>query len=90
MSRFCKIDRKAGFRLLRHYKEEDISLFDFKQSGKIKTDYSNSIIDTTNFNENTIDFVYNAKFDWLDFRANTHLSSLENSLPKYAVLISLQ
>ena len=61
-------------------KEEDISLFDFKQSGKIKTDYSNSIIDTANFNENTIDFVYNAKFDWLDFRANTHLSSLENSL----------
>ena len=60
--------------------KEDVSFFNFKQSGKIKTDYSNSIIDTTSFSENTIDFIYNAKFDWLDFRANTHISSLENSL----------
>ena len=60
--------------------EEDISFFNFKQSGKIKTDYSSSTIDTTSFGENTVDFIYNAKFDWLDFRANTHISSLENSL----------
>ena len=60
--------------------KEDISFFNFKQSGKVKTDYSSSTIDTTSFSENTIDFIYNAKFDWLDFRANTHISSLENSL----------
>jgi hypothetical protein len=60
-------------------KEEDISLLSLRQSGKLKTDYSSSFIDTTEFKENTIDFIYNAKFDWLDFRLNTHLSSLDNS-----------
>jgi len=60
--------------------EEDISIFDVKQSGKFKTDYSNSIVDTTQIAETTADFIYNAKFDWLDFKANFHLSSLENNL----------
>ena len=61
-------------------REEDISFFNFKQSGKFKTDYSSSIVDTTSFKENTIDFIYNAKFDWLDLRLNSHISSLENVL----------
>ena len=58
--------------------QEQISLLNFKQSGKIKTDYSNSFVDTTNFSENTLDLIYNAKFDWLDLRTNIHLSSLES------------
>tara|TARA_B100002051_G_C16736733_1_gene641686 strand:- start:67 stop:3204 length:3138 start_codon:yes stop_codon:yes gene_type:complete len=61
-------------------RDEDISFFNFKQSGKVKTDYSSSIVDTTSFSENTIDFIYNAKFDWLDLRLNSHISSLENAL----------
>ncbi|MAX09936.1 MAG: hypothetical protein CMG13_03610 [Candidatus Marinimicrobia bacterium] len=59
-------------------KEEDVSLFAFKQSGKVKTDYASSIVDTVNFKESTVDLIYNGKFDWLDFRTNIHLSSLED------------
>ena len=61
-------------------KEEDVSLFTFKQSGKIKTDYSTSVVDDVSFEEGTADFIYSGKFDWLDFRANIHLSSLENPM----------
>ena len=60
--------------------EDEISIFDLKQSGKFKTNYSNSIVDTTRLAETTADFIYNAKFDWLDFKTNFHLSSLENNL----------
>ena len=60
--------------------EDEISIFDLKQSGKFKTNYSNSLIDTIQLAETTADFVYNAKFDWLEFKANFHLSSLENNL----------
>ena len=60
--------------------EDEISIFDLKQSGKFKTNYSNSIIDTTRLAETTTDFIYNAKFDWLELKANFHLSSLENNL----------
>ena len=56
--------------------EDEISIFDLKQSGKFKTNYSNSIVDTTQLAETTADFVYNAKFDWLEFKANFHMSSL--------------
>lgn len=59
-------------------RQEDVSLFAFKQSGKIKTDYATSAVDTVEFKESTADLIYNGKFDWLDFRANIHLSSLEN------------
>ena len=31
--------------------QEDISIFDVKQSGKFKTDYSNSIVDTSQISE---------------------------------------
>ena len=73
-------------------KEEQVSFLNFKQSGKVKTDYSNSLVDTTTFNEKTLDFIYNAKFDWLDLRANAHLSSLENSLeqPKNRFYVDLR
>ena len=54
--------------------EDEISIFDLKQSGKFKTNYSNSIVDTTRLAETTTDFIYNAKFDWLEFKANFHLN----------------
>ena len=44
-------------------KQEDVSLFAFKQSGKIKTDYASSVVDTVNFKEST---------------AEARISSLEN------------
>ncbi|MAV64210.1 MAG: hypothetical protein CMG00_03345 [Candidatus Marinimicrobia bacterium] len=60
--------------------EETISLLDFKQSGKFKTDYTSSSVDTTKLDESTADFNYSAEFDWINIRSAFHLSSLESSM----------